>query len=227
MSAERQRASNFEVRASLAERYNERGDMAFERKEFTRALENYIEAVEKDPNKMASHLNCAETHLKLKNFVESIRCYEKAISIGKKTQEDSKVIAGCFAKLGNVYRVSAKKKEFTKALKNYAKAIEMDPNEITYYLKCGEIHFEVKDFLESIKFYEKAINVGQEVQAGSKLIAKCFEKLKTAHRENGTKFDVKKFESKTADITSKVEEMAAEKPTEKPMVSQSLLKSTI
>ena len=185
-----------------AKRFNECGDMAFERKEFTRALEHYVEAVEKDPNKMASHLNCAETHLKLKNFVESIKCYEKAISVGKKTQEDSKVIAGCFAKLGNVYRVSAKKKEFTKALKNYAKAIEMDPNEITYYLKCGEIHFEAKNFLESIRFYEKAINVVQETQADSMLILKCFEKLKSAHRENGTKFDAKKFESKTADMVS-------------------------
>ena len=169
------------VSLDMAKRFNERGNEAFKCKQFSRALENYVKAVEKDPNKMASHLNCAETHLKLKNFVESIKCYEKAISVGKKTQEDSKVIAGCFAKLGNVYRVSAMKKEFTKALKNYAKAIEMDPNEITYYLKCGEIHFEVKDFLESIKFYEKVINVGQEVQAGSKLIAKCFEKLKTAH----------------------------------------------
>ena len=121
--------------------------------------------------------------------------------------------AGCFAELGNIYRVSAKKKEFTKALKNYGKAIEMDPNEISHYLKCGEIHFEARNFLESIKSYEKAINVGQEIQANSKLIAKCFEKLKTAHRENGTKFDAKKFESKTADITSKVKETAAEKPT--------------
>ena len=84
---------------NAAERFNESGGLAFKHKDFKGALEDYVNAVEIDPNKMESHLNCAKTHFRLKNFVESIKCYEKAISVGKKTKADTKVIAGCFAEL--------------------------------------------------------------------------------------------------------------------------------
>ena len=41
-----------------------------------------------------------------------------------------------------------KKKDFTTALEKYGKAIELEPNEITYYLNTAAVHFEMKNYTE-------------------------------------------------------------------------------
>ena len=38
-----------------------------------------------------------------------------------------------------------KKKDFTTAMLKYGKAIELNPNEITYYLNMAAVHFEMKN----------------------------------------------------------------------------------
>ena len=80
-----------------------------------------------------------------------------------------------------------KKKDFDIALKNYEKAIELEPNEITYYSNIAAVYFEMKNFDKCIKFCSKACKIGQENGAKSKFIFKGFERMGRAHEEMGNK----------------------------------------
>ena len=87
-----------------------------------------------------------------------------------------------FKQLGNDAYM---KKDFATALKNYGKAIELEPNEITYYNNTAAVYFQMKNFDECIKFCLKACKIGEENGAQSKFIFKGFERMGQAHKEMG------------------------------------------
>jgi stress-induced-phosphoprotein 1 len=78
-----------------------------------------------------------------------------------------------------------KRKDFPSALANYSKAIEMQPNEITYYLNTAAVHFEMKNYTECVSTCNKAIDVGRENRADFKLIAKALARMGNAYRKAG------------------------------------------
>jgi len=78
-----------------------------------------------------------------------------------------------------------KKKDFATALKHYGNAIELNPNEITYYLNTAAVHFEMRNYTECISTCNKAIDVGRENRADYKLIAKALARMGNAYRKSG------------------------------------------
>ena len=88
-------------------------------------------------------------------------------------------------KLKQVGNDAYKKKDFAMALKNYGKAIELEPNEITYYNNTAAVCFEMKNFDECIKFCRQACKIGEKHGAQSKFIFKGFERMGRAHKEMG------------------------------------------
>ena len=81
--------------------------------------------------------------------------------------------------------VAYKKKDFTTALTKYGKAIELEPNEITYYLNTAAVHFEMKNYTECVSTCNKAIDVGRENRADFKHIAKALARMGNAYRKSG------------------------------------------
>lgn len=78
-----------------------------------------------------------------------------------------------------------KKKDFSTALSKYGKAIDLDPNEITYYLNTAAVHFEMKNYTECVSTCNKAIDVGRENRADFKHIAKALARMGNAYRKSG------------------------------------------
>ena len=78
-----------------------------------------------------------------------------------------------------------KKKDFPTAMLKYSKAIELNPNEITYYLNMAAVHFEMKNFTDCVSTCNKAIDVGRENRADFKLIAKALARMGNAYRKSG------------------------------------------
>jgi len=83
----------------------------------------------------------------------------------------------------NLGNTEYKKKNFEDALKHYNKAVELDPNEITYYLNIAAVYFEQKEFEKCIAQCEKAIDIGRENRADFKLIAKAFTRIGHSHKK--------------------------------------------
>jgi stress-induced-phosphoprotein 1 len=78
-----------------------------------------------------------------------------------------------------------KKKDFPTALSKYGKAMELDPNEITYYLNTAAVHFEMKNYTECVSTCNKAIDLGRENRADFKHIAKALARMGNAYRKSG------------------------------------------
>ncbi|XP_071962789.1 stress-induced-phosphoprotein 1-like [Antedon mediterranea] len=70
-----------------------------------------------------------------------------------------------------------KKKEFDEAIDLYSKAIELDPDEMTYLTNRAAVHFEKKDFDACRTDCLKAVEVGRENKAPFKTIAKAFGRI--------------------------------------------------
>ena len=86
-------------------------------------------------------------------------------------------------KLKELGNEAFKKKDFTTALKNYEKAIELDPKEMAYYSNIAAVYFQMNHFDKCINFSRQACKIGQENGAKSKLIFKGFERMGRAHKE--------------------------------------------
>ena len=109
-----------------------------------------------------------------------------------------------------------KKEDFVTALKNYEKAIELEPNEITYKNKMAELFFEMKNFTETVKLCLKASKIGQEHKADPKNIANCFVLMGKAHKEFGNlkmaklAFEKAQKENDTSDYEKYLSEIESE-----------------
>ena len=78
-----------------------------------------------------------------------------------------------------------KEKDYATALKNYERAIEIEPNEITYYNNMAAVYFQMENFEECINFCQQACKIGEENGAQSKFIFKGLERMGRAHEEMG------------------------------------------
>ena len=78
-----------------------------------------------------------------------------------------------------------KKEDFVTALKNYGKAIELEPNEITYYNNIAAVYFQMENFDKCVKFCQKACAIGQFYAAQPKFIFKGYERMGRAQEEMG------------------------------------------
>lgn len=78
-----------------------------------------------------------------------------------------------------------KQKDFENALNHYNKAIEHDPNDISFYTNIAAVYFEQKEYKKTVAQCEKAIEVGRENRADYKLIAKAFCRMGNSYKRLG------------------------------------------
>ena len=69
-------------------------------------------------------------------------------------QEKDRMLAGSYAKLGNVY---AEKRMFQPALRAYHQALELDPSLATVYNNMGNVFFSINELGQARSAYMKAI----------------------------------------------------------------------
>lgn len=84
-----------------------------------------------------------------------------------------------------------KKKEFLEAIECYQKAIDLDPNEITFYTNMAAVYFEQQDYDKCVSTCDKAIEVGRENRADFKLVAKAMGRKGNALRKSGNLLEAK------------------------------------
>ncbi|CAD5230826.1 unnamed protein product [Bursaphelenchus xylophilus] len=80
-----------------------------------------------------------------------------------------------------------KKKDFAGAHQHYDKAIELDPENMTFYNNKAAAYFEEGKFEECIKTCEKGVEVGREHRADFATIAKGFARIGNAYLKLGDK----------------------------------------
>ena len=118
---------------------------------------------------------------------------------------------------GNVHY---KAKEFAEAIGMYEKAVEILPNEVTYYNNLAAVKMEQTDYDGCIATCRKGIELGREVQADFKLIAKSFARIGNAYlkmdklTESIRAYEDSLMEDRTEDVQRQLKKVQARKKKE-------------
>jgi tetratricopeptide (TPR) repeat protein len=124
-----------------------KGNVASDRKDYTKAIEYYEKSIQADPKYAYPYNGLGNFYKEQKEYAKAIEYYEKAI------QADPN-FAYPYNGLGNVYQ---EQKEYAKAIEYYEKAIQADPNFAHPYNGLGNVYQEQKEYAKAIEYYEKSI----------------------------------------------------------------------
>ncbi|CAI2352706.1 unnamed protein product [Caenorhabditis sp. 36 PRJEB53466] len=106
-----------------------------------------------------------------------------------------------------------KLKDFEAAHAHYDKAIELDPNNVTFYNNKAAAYFEEQKYEECVKLCEQAIAIGRETRADYKLIAKAMARAGNAFLKQGDEklalnwFQRSLSESRDPELVKRVKEL--------------------
>ncbi|KAJ7283366.1 activator of Hsp70 and Hsp90 chaperone [Mycena rebaudengoi] len=110
-----------------------------------------------------------------------------------------------------------KKREFDEAAKQFQKAWDAWPKDITYLTNLGAVYFEQGEFDKAIETCEKAVEEGRSLRADYKLVAKAYGRIGSSfHKKGDLESAIKYFqksltEHRTPDILNKLRDLERSK----------------
>jgi len=90
-----------------------------------------------------------------------------------------------------------KRKDFDAACSHYDKAIQLDPNNITFYSNKAAVLFEQQKYEECIELCNKAVDVGRDQRSDYALIAKALTRIGNAYVKMGSLREALKWYDKS------------------------------
>jgi len=106
-----------------------------------------------------------------------------------------------------------KQRDFGEAAKNFEKAWDVWPKDITFLTNLGAVYFEQGDYDKSVETCEKAVDEGRSLRADFKLIAKALGRIGSAYSKKGDLAAAIKYyeksltEHRTPDVLNKLREI--------------------
>ena len=130
----------------------------------------------------------------------------KVLTPEEQARADKKAEADGHKEKGNV---AYKSKKFDESIGHYSKALEVLPDEMTYYNNIAAVKLEQKDYDGCIDTCKKGIKIGREVRADYKLVAKAYMRIGNAYKRQGLLDEaIKAFEdSLMEDRTEEVQKL--------------------
>ena len=133
----------------LANQKIENGWKLYLDKKYDAALENFLEAVELNPNSGSAYFGTGTTY-------SEIGQYRKALEDLNKSIELNPNFAGAYLNRGMVF---SDLKQYDKALSNYDKAIEIKPDYSLAHYNRGVALYRLNRYEESIESYTRSIEL--------------------------------------------------------------------
>ncbi|KAJ7762806.1 activator of Hsp70 and Hsp90 chaperone [Mycena maculata] len=106
-----------------------------------------------------------------------------------------------------------KKREFEEAAKQFSKAWDLWPKDITFLTNLGAVYFEQGEYDKSIETCEKAAEEARSLRADYKLVAKAYGRVGSAYQKKGDFVSAIKYfnkslsEHRTPDILNKLRDI--------------------
>jgi tetratricopeptide (TPR) repeat protein len=136
-------------KSNLAWAYDVRARAYFETRDFDRAIADFSELIELDPNQPHTHNNRGAAYLRKGDFDRAIADYGQAIQLDPRYRE-------AYLCRGDAYRA---KGDLDRAMIDYNQAIQLDPRYKEAYLERGKAYRAKGDFDRAITDYDQAIQL--------------------------------------------------------------------
>jgi stress-induced-phosphoprotein 1 len=133
------------------------------------------ESKKEEPKKTTTTLN-----EKNDGNVEEINMDEEVIeeTEEEKKIKENKILAAKAKEVGNEFY---KKRDLEQALVHYNKAVELDPEEMVYYLNRSAVYLEQKQYEKSIEEAHESIRVGRKKFVSFEQIGKAYARIGTCY----------------------------------------------
>lgn len=143
--------------------YYQRGELAYQNRDYELAIENFTKAIRKDANNARVYINRGNARYNLKDYEGSLADYTQALKINPQEVK-------AYVNRGNAYYMLADyssdpDKEYQQAIKDFNTAISLDDKETEAYIRRGIVRFQIakyshnsqQEYQKSIKDFTEAI----------------------------------------------------------------------
>ena len=175
--------SKHEVNADQFKNLHLEGLYYYEKKEFERAIQAYLNAIKLKPDNFKAYYNLGLVYAELGEYGNEIQAYIKALELNPDFIEADYNLGNSYLKLGendkaiqtfqkvlnsnpmdframlNLGIAYGNLKEFDKAIQTLQKAIEINPNDNTGYHNLGSYYGLIGDYNNAISAITKAIEI--------------------------------------------------------------------
>jgi len=150
---ELQKKSAVEIKAEKVEEMVRQGNEHLEKKEFNSATFEFGKALKADDRQLDAHLGKGKAHLALGEVEKAKEHFEKMANIDELYDEKHKHV---FNELGIELRRTGMHEE---AVRNYTKALEIDPKDEAIYYNLARVHKESGKKDEAMEYIKKALEL--------------------------------------------------------------------
>lgn len=166
----------------LANKKIENGWKLYLDKKYDAALENFLEAIELNPNSAGAYLGTGTTYSEIGKYRQAISDLNKSAEL----KPNSPVV---YLNRGAVY---ADLKQYEAALEDYEKALELNPNYANAYYNRGVALYRLNRYEESIESYTRSIELNPNNEF--------------AYSNRGSAYDeLNQYETAISDFTKAIE----------------------
>ncbi|KAF3791046.1 Hsp70-Hsp90 organizing protein 3 [Nymphaea thermarum] len=171
-------------RKAEAQREKEKGNAAYKKKEFEKAIEHYTRAMELDDQDISYLTNRAAVYMEMGKYEDCIKDCDKAVERGRELHSDFKMISRALTRKGSALVKLAKcSKDYEPAIETFQKALTeyrnpdtlkklneaekakkeleqqeyFDPNLADEEREKGNEYFKQQKYPEAVKHYTEAI----------------------------------------------------------------------
>ncbi|NCA93783.1 MAG: tetratricopeptide repeat protein [Sphingobacteriia bacterium] len=151
----------------------DQGSLSFDSKDFNKAIFYFTKAIELDSNDAKVYSERGTAYANMDKFDEAIDDYTKFIelnidfnnteSVDLETRDGIKFFLNSYFNYVNVYynrgRAYFDTKKFKKAIADFTKVIELDPNHVKAYNNRGRVYADTKKLEEAIADFTKVIEL--------------------------------------------------------------------
>ncbi|MBW4627502.1 MAG: tetratricopeptide repeat protein [Brasilonema octagenarum HA4186-MV1] len=136
--------------------YYKQGHASYKVKDYQQAIENFTQAIQKDPKYAKAYVNRGNAHYNLKEYEAALADYTQAIGINP-TETKAYVNRGNSRHMLAEYS-SDPDKEYNLAIADYNNALRLNPKEVEAYIRRGVVRSQVAKYSgDSQNEYKKAI----------------------------------------------------------------------
>ena len=129
--------------------YKNRANCYSKLKQYDKAINDYTEAIEIDPDEDNYYFERASLYSDLGQFEKAINDYTKALKLNPNDSCSYFNRAECYITL----------KQYKKAIDDYTKAMELDPNDSDSYVRRAACYYVLQHYKKALEDYSKLIKL--------------------------------------------------------------------
>lgn len=132
--------------------YNCRGNICFDREDYSSAIADYTKAIEKNPEFADAYYNRGNVFVCINNIKAAIKDFSKAINLNPGSID-------YYISRGSAYGIE---EEYDKTIKDFTKIIELNPNCADFYNLRACTYLLNDEYARAIDDYSKAIELNPD-----------------------------------------------------------------